>query len=70
VIAKAGSFPRCHSASGVFDLAGNVAEWIDDGTIIGGSAIDGSDGRCGAPVRRVAEGARFADVGYRCCGDL
>ena len=69
LIAKAGAFPRCRSAAGVFDLAGNVAEWLADGTIIGGSAIDGSDGRCDTPVRRTPRGGRFADVGYRCCGD-
>jgi formylglycine-generating enzyme required for sulfatase activity len=67
--ATAGSFPRCRSAAGGFDLAGNVAEWLADGTIIGGSASDGGDGRCDAPVRLAPPGARLADVGFRCCGD-
>jgi formylglycine-generating enzyme required for sulfatase activity len=69
-IVATGSFARCRSASGAYDLAGNVAEWLADGTIAGGSAIDGSDGRCDAPLRTTSEAARFADVGFRCCGDL
>lgn len=70
MIGKAGSFERCVSAAGVHDLAGNVAEWAADGTIAGCSAVDGGDGRCDAPPRPApGEGARFADVGFRCCGD-
>jgi hypothetical protein len=58
------------SATGVHDIAGNVAEWASDGTIAGCSAADGGDGRCDAAPRPApAEGARFADVGFRCCGD-
>ncbi len=69
MVAKVGAFERCVSASGAYDLAGHVAEWLADGTIAGGSAVDGGDGRCAAPVRPAAPGARFADVGFRCCGD-
>ena len=29
-ITKSGSFPRCHSPEGVFDLDGNVSEWVED----------------------------------------
>lgn len=29
-IKKSGSFPRCHSPEGVFDLDGNVSEWVED----------------------------------------
>lgn len=70
MIGKAGGFERCVSAAGVHDVAGNVAEWVADGTIAGCSAVDGGDGRCDAPPRPApAAGARFADVGFRCCGD-
>ncbi|HVK76242.1 MAG TPA: SUMF1/EgtB/PvdO family nonheme iron enzyme [Kofleriaceae bacterium] len=69
VIAKAGAFARCVSAIGAHDLSGNVAEWVADGTVLGGSSMDRSDGRCDGPARVAAPGARFPDVGYRCCGD-
>jgi hypothetical protein len=70
MIAKAGSFERCISATGAHDISGNVAEWVADGTIAGCSAVDGGDGRCDAPPRPAPPvGARFADVGFRCCGD-
>ncbi len=68
-IARAGSFPRCVSAAGAHDMSGNVAEWVADGSILGGSSMDGGDGRCDAPARAVAPGASAADVGFRCCGD-
>ena len=56
----------CQSASGALDMAGNVAEWVAEGGIRGGSALRTHDGRCSRPERRPAEG--FAeDVGYRCC---
>ncbi len=69
VIAAAGAFERCVSATLAHDLAGNVAEWVADGTALGASALDGGDGRCDGPPRQAAADAVFSDVGYRCCGD-
>lgn len=68
-IAVAGSFPACRSAAGAFDMSGNVAEWVADGAVRGGSVSDGGDGRCSRD-RRAPRGDRGAtDIGYRCCAD-
>lgn len=68
-IAAAGSFPECVSASGVFDMSGNVAEWSAEGYIHGGSARDRSSGRCNRRYRGSRQDEGYPDVGYRCCAD-
>jgi formylglycine-generating enzyme required for sulfatase activity len=66
VIEAAGSWPECASAAGVYDLSGNVSEWVEEGITKGGSTTDGEDGRCSRSTRR-PPGASAADIGYRCC---
>ncbi len=68
-IVVAGQFPGCRSAVGAFDMSGNVAEWVEDGQIRGGSASDKSDGRCSRKQHPSGEQG-FSDVGFRCCRDL
>ena len=65
-IAVAGAFAACRSAVGTYDMSGNVAEWVEEGMIKGGSALDRSDGRCSRKQRPRGEGG-FSDVGFRCC---
>ncbi|MBN9683407.1 MULTISPECIES: protein kinase domain-containing protein [unclassified Corallococcus] len=73
-LANSGAFPSCHSAYGVTDLSGNVAEWtssnVPDSTemlIKGGSfAMAGDTARCSAR-RRGAPSLKATDVGFRCC---
>lgn len=49
------------NAAGHLDLVGNVAEWLRDGTIAGGSWVDR------APLtRRVPPNARTDTIGFRC----
>ncbi len=62
-----GSLPECLSEAGMFDMAGNVAEWVSEGKIAGGSFDDG-DGRCSKRFSR-DKGRGHDDVGYRCCSD-
>ncbi|HVV88201.1 MAG TPA: SUMF1/EgtB/PvdO family nonheme iron enzyme, partial [Kofleriaceae bacterium] len=69
VIVAGGTFEKCVSAIEAHDMAGNVAEWVADGTALGASALDGGDGRCDGPARKADPDATFMDVGYRCCGD-
>jgi len=67
-IRAAGSYSRCRSAVGAYDMSGNVAEWVQGGIVKGGSAKDPSKGRCSAkqiPPGRGKQG--FGDVGFRCC---
>ena len=74
----AGSFPACRSSWGVFDLAGNAAEWtasqwtgaIGMKVVKGGAAGQPeATSRCAARQRESAR-ARKALIGFRCCADL
>lgn len=67
-VAAAGTFSKCVSPVGALDMAGNVSEWVAPGGFTkGGSAKDGTDGRC--PSKEVRYRKRFNDVGFRCCRD-
>jgi eukaryotic-like serine/threonine-protein kinase len=70
-----GSFPGCRSDFGVFDLAGNVAEWtqtawsgdVPDKVIKGGASDQNvSAGRCAARANEPAQ-SRQSNLGFRCC---
>ncbi len=75
-----GSMERCQSPEGVFDLSGNVWEWVDvdygpgdDGEVlrgfIGGAYANVADGlRCDFGVAAHWSTAR-ANIGFRCCSD-
>jgi hypothetical protein len=68
-IALTGTFASCKSASGAYDMSGNVAEWVASGAQKGGAATQGAkESRCSALVKGApAEGSVF--VGFRCCAD-
>lgn len=66
VIVPGGSMPDCVSKAGIFDMGGNVSEWVQGGYSMGGSAVDGQDGRCVRATRRSPE-TKAADLGVRCC---
>ena len=68
-VAIAGSYPRCRSSVGAFDMSGNVAEWVSEGVIKGGSAAMKSKGNC-SQYRRPEATRGYSDVGYRCCVSL
>ena len=65
-----GSLAACRSASGAFDMSGNVAEWVTakgQPAHKGGSSWDGNPvGRCSTTQKNVATGPS-PHVGFRCC---
>ena len=73
----AGTRPWGATPLGVLDLAGNVAEWVDDdaprdrGVVRGGSFIEQDASALRARWRRVIDAdARLAWVGLRCAYDV
>jgi hypothetical protein len=75
-LAKTGEHTGCSNGYGVFDMVGNLHEWIADpkGTFYGGyyqdvASIGHGDG-CG--YQTTAHEARYHDysTGFRCCADL
>ena len=70
--APRGSFPLGRSPEGVFDLAGNVAEWVDaDGGLVrGGSYADVAAEAVGSTAARtVSLAASEPTIGFRCARD-
>lgn len=68
-IRVAGAFADCRDRHGLFDMSGNAAEWTQEGQIRGGSAVDGSSGRCSQRRPRPGRQEAYSDVGFRCCSD-
>jgi serine/threonine protein kinase len=69
-VTTGGKFRRCRSASGAYDMVGNVGEWTVDGRVRGGDvASSDEDASCSASEARSPSysGGR---VGFRCCTDF
>lgn len=70
-LARTGSHARCRSGYGVFDMVGNVHEWVADpgGTFRGGYYLDTQKNGPGCEYRTVAHDATYHDysTGFRCC---
>jgi hypothetical protein len=65
-----GSLPRCKSewgADGVFDMVGNLDEWVADASFAGGFYARGTREGCGARIS--SHPAEYFDysLGTRCC---
>ena len=69
----AGANPVCQSAEGVYDLHGNLHEWVADpeGTFRGGFYVDAEINGAGCLYRTTAHGRSYHDysTGFRCCAD-
>jgi formylglycine-generating enzyme required for sulfatase activity len=63
-VAASGSKARCRSRFGVYDLSGNVSEWVEDGVAMGGDA-NSQMGHASCPARS----GGGALTGFRCCAD-
>lgn len=73
-LARTGEHPGCVTPGEVYDLMGNLHEWIDDpaGTFKGGYYVDTWRNGPGCLYRTTAHHARYWDysTGFRCCADL
>ena len=72
-LSKTGSHPLCKSPYGVYDLMGNLHEWVVDpgGTFVGGYYLDTKLNGDGCHYKTVAHDASYHDysTGFRCCAD-
>jgi serine/threonine protein kinase len=64
-----GNRSECRSSFGVYDMSGNIAEWVAEGQIRGGSALDRTKGRCSQLRSNPTLQLAYSDVGFRCCAD-
>ncbi len=68
-VMPSGFYKKCVSPEGVYDLVGNVGEWITSGEAMGGdSATPAKVGTCKA-VGKPPATERHTRLGFRCCYD-
>jgi protein-disulfide isomerase/thiol-disulfide isomerase/thioredoxin/uncharacterized membrane protein len=71
--APAARLPGCRTPAGVYDLAGNVQEWVGDtaasSTLAGGAWYYEDKANCGANYAAFGGGYSNATTGFRCCAD-
>lgn len=72
-IAPGGAYSECVTPDGVFDLHGNLHEWVADagGTFRGGFYADASRNGAGCAYTTTAHDRAYHDysTGFRCCSD-
>lgn len=68
-----GGAPQCRTKAGVYDLAGNVAEWVeatdDKAFLIGGDYRAEERSNCVRSDNSFGPGHRNHSIGFRCCAD-
>jgi hypothetical protein len=73
-LAETGSHDGCTNGYGVYDMVGNLHEWVDDpaGTFQGGYYLDVTENGDGCGYRTDAHAAWYHDysTGFRCCADV
>ena len=73
-LAKTGSHPGCTNDYGVYDMVGNLHEWVADpeGTFQGGYYLDTQINGEGCTYRTTAHAVWYHDysTGFRCCSDV
>lgn len=72
-IVASGTFEKCTNEYGVYDMVGNLHEWVKDaeGTFRGGFFMDTFQNGEGCEYRTVGHGFEYHDysTGFRCCKD-
>ena len=70
---KTGQSTRCRTPTGVFDLSGNVEEWIETtearAQLAGGDYRVNEKGSCLRAHRSFGPGHNSRGIGFRCCAD-
>lgn len=73
-VSRTGAHEGCSNPYGVFDMVGNLHEWIADpaGTFLGGYFLDTKLNGDGCHYKTVRHDAAYHDysTGFRCCADL
>ncbi len=73
-VAKTGAFAKCSNEFGVFDMVGNLHEWVTSPqpTFRGGYYLDTHQNGDGCAYRTTAHAAEYHDysTGFRCCADV
>jgi formylglycine-generating enzyme required for sulfatase activity len=68
-----GTNPQCVTAEGIYDMHGNLHEWVSDsdGTFRGGFYVDAEINGRGCLYRTTAHSRPYHDysTGFRCCAD-
>jgi protein-disulfide isomerase/peroxiredoxin/uncharacterized membrane protein len=68
-----GGTPRCVTETGVFDLGGNVMEWVgldeDEAVLLGGDFRSKDKTGCFRPNPTWGPGHKNIRMGFRCCSD-
>jgi len=69
----AGSKEQCRTPSGIFDMGGNIAEWVnsdkDKITLMGGHSSSTERAACNDRAYSPGAGRRNQTTGFRCCAD-
>jgi formylglycine-generating enzyme required for sulfatase activity len=73
-LAPSGSHPGCTNGYGVYDMVGNLHEWVADpeGTFLGGYYLDIHQNGDGCDYGTYAHATWYHDysTGFRCCADV
>ncbi len=66
-----GSTETCKNGYDVYDMVGNLHEWVDDGAFRGGYYLDTKINGDGCEYRTTAHAPTYYDysTGFRCCAD-
>ena len=70
---KTGSRATCRTQSGIYDLTGNIGEWIEGeqskASLTGGNFGSGEGAACNRRGTMFGPGIRNNTTGFRCCAD-
>jgi hypothetical protein len=73
-VTPSGSHEGCTNGYGVYDMVGNLHEWVNDpeGTFLGGYYLDTHQNGDGCDYRTGAHAVWYHDysTGFRCCADV